>query len=197
MGPRGWPRGRAGWGFAPARRPVPGPFCSLFPPVLTARVLAGVFLFGSRARARGRVRARVRPRVEVDPAEVGVGPRRGSLRTSAGRWGGYGQVMNRLRGVMNSPGAWGRNRLGGRGKKSACISGGACAILSPFLCRGYSSVGRAFEWHSKGQEFDSPYLHHKEGQQKETGLSPGLFCFRRQAQSSDRLSSESRGHFTT
>ena len=27
--------------------------------------------------------------------------------------------------------------------------------------RGYSSVGRAFEWHSKGQEFDSPYLHHK------------------------------------
>ena len=24
---------------------------------------------------------------------------------------------------------------------------------------GYSSVGRAFEWHSKGQGFDSPYLH--------------------------------------
>ena len=25
--------------------------------------------------------------------------------------------------------------------------------------RGISSVGRAFEWHSKGQEFDSPMLH--------------------------------------
>ena len=24
---------------------------------------------------------------------------------------------------------------------------------------GISSVGRAFEWHSKGQEFDSPMLH--------------------------------------
>ena len=27
--------------------------------------------------------------------------------------------------------------------------------------RGISSVGRAFEWHSKGQEFDSPMLHKK------------------------------------
>ena len=35
--------------------------------------------------------------------------------------------------------------------------------LWSFLSRGYSSVGRAFEWHSKGQEFDSPYLHHKKG----------------------------------
>ncbi len=26
---------------------------------------------------------------------------------------------------------------------------------------GISSVGRAFEWHSKGQEFDSPMLHKK------------------------------------
>ncbi len=25
---------------------------------------------------------------------------------------------------------------------------------------GISSVGRAFEWHSKGQGFDSPILHH-------------------------------------
>ena len=25
---------------------------------------------------------------------------------------------------------------------------------------GYSSVGRALEWHSRGQGFDSPYLHH-------------------------------------
>ena len=26
--------------------------------------------------------------------------------------------------------------------------------------RGYSSVGRAFEWHSKGRRFDPDYLHH-------------------------------------
>ncbi len=25
---------------------------------------------------------------------------------------------------------------------------------------GYSSVGRALEWHSRGQGFESPYLHH-------------------------------------
>ena len=42
-----------------------------------------------------------------------------------------------------------------------------CAIISP-LSRttpttwGYSSVGRALEWHSRGQGFDSPYLHQKE-----------------------------------
>jgi hypothetical protein len=26
--------------------------------------------------------------------------------------------------------------------------------------RGHSSVGRALEWHSRGQGFDSPWLHH-------------------------------------
>ena len=35
--------------------------------------------------------------------------------------------------------------------------------------RGISSVGRAFEWHSKGQEFDSPMLH------KKSSASAGLF----------------------
>ena len=37
----------------------------------------------------------------------------------------------------------------------------ACVILS-ILCAtwGYSSVGRAFGWHPKGQGFESPYLHH-------------------------------------
>ena len=29
------------------------------------------------------------------------------------------------------------------------------------LFRGISAVGSAFEWHSKGQGFDSPMLHHK------------------------------------
>ena len=36
--------------------------------------------------------------------------------------------------------------------------------------RGISSVGRAFEWHSKGQEFDSPMLH------KKSSASAGFFC---------------------
>lgn len=27
---------------------------------------------------------------------------------------------------------------------------------------GYSSAGRTLEWHSRGQGFDSPYLHHTE-----------------------------------
>lgn len=26
---------------------------------------------------------------------------------------------------------------------------------------GYGAAGSAFEWHSKGQGFESPYLHHK------------------------------------
>ena len=34
-----------------------------------------------------------------------------------------------------------------------------------------SSVGRAFEWHSKGQEFDSPMLH-----KKSSADLPGFFC---------------------
>ena len=29
-----------------------------------------------------------------------------------------------------------------------------------FLLRGISSVGRALAWHARGQEFDSPMLHH-------------------------------------
>src|SRR5262249_4392473 len=39
------------------------------------------------------------------------------------------------------------------------------ALLRSPSCRrhatwGYSSAGRALEWHSRGQGFDSPYLHH-------------------------------------
>ena len=32
-------------------------------------------------------------------------------------------------------------------------------IISHIVFRGYSSVGRALEWHSRGQGFESPYLH--------------------------------------
>jgi hypothetical protein len=35
---------------------------------------------------------------------------------------------------------------------------------APFRYWGYSSVGRALEWHSRGQGFDSPYLHQTEGE---------------------------------
>ena len=36
--------------------------------------------------------------------------------------------------------------------------------------RGISSVGRAFEWHSKGQEFDSPMLHRNPSQNGLRGI---------------------------
>ena len=32
-------------------------------------------------------------------------------------------------------------------------------LSKAFLLWGYSSVGRAFEWHSKGQRFETAYLH--------------------------------------
>jgi hypothetical protein len=41
--------------------------------------------------------------------------------------------------------------------RSRARSGGPCA---PVPWRGHSSVGRALEWHSRGQGFDSPRLHH-------------------------------------
>jgi hypothetical protein len=41
---------------------------------------------------------------------------------------------------------------------------------------GYSSVGRAFEWHSKGQEFESPYLHQDKAPVY-TGALSFLRCF--------------------
>ena len=38
--------------------------------------------------------------------------------------------------------------------------------------RGYSSAGRALEWHSRGQRFDPAYLHHR----KRNGGLPFFFC---------------------
>ena len=35
---------------------------------------------------------------------------------------------------------------------------------------GYSSVGRALEWHSRGQGFDPPYLHHLPKRSDRSGL---------------------------
>ena len=37
--------------------------------------------------------------------------------------------------------------------------------------RGISSVGRALAWHARGQEFDSPMLHHHDGV---VGIGPSL-----------------------
>ena len=34
-------------------------------------------------------------------------------------------------------------------------------MYNMYRSRGISAVGSAFEWHSKGQGFDSPMLHHK------------------------------------
>ena len=37
-----------------------------------------------------------------------------------------------------------------------------CSGIHPeMLTRGYSSAGRALEWHSRGQRFDPAYLHHR------------------------------------
>ena len=36
--------------------------------------------------------------------------------------------------------------------------------------RGYSSAGRALEWHSRGQRFDPAYLHHRKSHRKPFGL---------------------------
>lgn len=42
---------------------------------------------------------------------------------------------------------------------------------------GYSSAGRALEWHSRGQRFDPAYLHHhRECEENLTSLEVG-FCF--------------------
>ena len=35
---------------------------------------------------------------------------------------------------------------------------------------GYSSAGRALEWHSRGQRFDPAYLHHRKSHRKPFGL---------------------------
>ena len=39
----------------------------------------------------------------------------------------------------------------------SCKSGILISVCKSF--RGYSSAGRALEWHSRGQGFESPYLH--------------------------------------
>ncbi len=45
-------------------------------------------------------------------------------------------------------------------KKNVAVTIFFCIFAAQFRW-GISSVGRAFEWHSKGQEFDSPMLHNK------------------------------------
>jgi hypothetical protein len=60
------------------------------------------------------------------------------------------------------------------GHKTVDTLGGFLLLTKPL--RGCSSVGRALEWHSRGEGFDSPQLHQK----KMEGLGsrfPGLFVF--------------------
>ena len=42
---------------------------------------------------------------------------------------------------------------------------------------GYSSAGRALAWHARGQEFDPPYLHHKEYDNHAVYELRGYFSF--------------------
>ena len=52
-------------------------------------------------------------------------------------------------------------RHAGFGRRMALKSGiAARPIPTPRPEWGHSSVGRALEWHSRGQGFDSPWLHH-------------------------------------
>ena len=48
------------------------------------------------------------------------------------------------------------------------VEGGSGRVYAFSPCWGYSSVGRASEWHSEGQGFDSPYLHQFERWAKTT-----------------------------
>ena len=43
--------------------------------------------------------------------------------------------------------------------------------------RGISSVGRALAWHARGQEFDSPMLHHFHRGVMMEGVGFGRLCF--------------------
>lgn len=44
---------------------------------------------------------------------------------------------------------------------------------------GISSAGRALAWHARGQEFDPPYLHHKEYDNHAVYEPRGYFYWRR------------------
>jgi hypothetical protein len=47
-------------------------------------------------------------------------------------------------------------------------------MLEARIIRGHSSVGRAFEWHSKGRRFDSAWLHQEIYQRKQYIPCPGF-----------------------
>ena len=45
--------------------------------------------------------------------------------------------------------------------KTFCLTKASFSCNIIFVFWGYSSAGRALEWHSRGQEFEPPYLHQK------------------------------------
>ena len=91
----------------------------------------------------------------------------GAIRTHGGFAAG---VVRGLCGFVR--GEWGREKFF---EKSACLRWvGMLYYAHSFW--GYSSVGRASEWHSEGQEFESPYLHHIKRIEEKAATS-GLFCF--------------------
>src|SRR5687768_4034967 len=60
---------------------------------------------------------------------------------------GVSEVMQERR-ILSCPGYY-----------STVVSVGKIVVSRSQWCRGCSSVGRALEWHSRGQGFDSPHLH--------------------------------------
>ena len=93
----------------------------------------------------------------------------GSGRPEAGRGGGPGggqrgrrHALRKRGGDFPAPVSAGGNFLKFL-KKPLDISGRLCYYNhcsdAEHLTRGYSSAGRALEWHSRGQRFDPAYLH--------------------------------------
>ena len=72
------------------------------------------------------------------------------------------------------------------------VDRGAAFWQCAFLPRGCSSVGRALEWHSRGQEFNSPQLHQKGNQGLRKRRPFFRFWPRKHRQQKSRGSSEPR-----
>ena len=61
----------------------------------------------------------------------------------------------------------------------------SCNII--FVFWGYSSAGRALEWHSRGQEFEPPYLHQKKATHHNLGYGAFFMSPFRQTKNSGSI----------
>ena len=80
-------------------------------------------------------------------------------------------------------GLWGRENF-----FDFFVDRGAAFWQCAFLPRGCSSVGRALEWHSRGQEFNSPQLHQKGNQGLRKRRPFFRFCPRKSGSTKPELS---------